>query len=311
MEMKSVNIIRNPLFSVLIANHNNACYLEDALRSVYAQTYTNWEIVILDDGSTDSSKAVYESLKDNPQIRIYYNGSCRGVGYTKNELISLAKGQICGFLDADDRLEENAIEVMINMHLAHPECSLIYSKFRELSQQDILKETTIPLGAIRKDEDLLISSWNMISHFATFKQVAYAHTIGINIALRSAEDRDLYLKLEESGRILYVDRNLYQYRVDNVNSISRGNINKERNAQYYLAIANLNAYWRRIDSKHNLFLNNKEKYHDGIIGEVKRLKRNKLVQADSFLILRFIWFYLKINQFSLKAIKRTIKIMIQ
>jgi glycosyltransferase involved in cell wall biosynthesis len=52
----------NLLFSVLIANYNNGLYLEECLRSIFAQTYTNWEIVIVDDASTDNSSNIYEKF---------------------------------------------------------------------------------------------------------------------------------------------------------------------------------------------------------------------------------------------------------
>ncbi len=309
MEWK--NDIERPLFSVLIANHNNGKYLPEAIRSVCMQTYEKWEIIILDDASTDNSKEVYSRIENNiPNVFIHYNITQKGVGETKNKLISLAHGHICGFLDADDRLERNAIETMVAMHNAHPECSLIYSRFRELSMQSLLAETNLSIGALSADEDLLISSQNMVSHFATFKRSAYLKTSGINTALLSAEDRDLYLKLEECGEILYVDMDLYQYRVDNSNSVSRGNMDRIRKAQYYLAIANLDAYFRRIMTSHRLYLANREKYKDSILREVRRLKDNRLTQKDVAKALKYTFFYLKLNRYSAKSIKRTIKMAI-
>lgn len=53
----------NPLFSVLIANYNNGKYLMEAINSVYAQTYTNWEIILVDDASTDNFKEIYKELE--------------------------------------------------------------------------------------------------------------------------------------------------------------------------------------------------------------------------------------------------------
>ena len=53
----------NPLFSVLIANYNNGKYLHEAIASVYAQTYKNWEIILVDDASTDNSRELYKELE--------------------------------------------------------------------------------------------------------------------------------------------------------------------------------------------------------------------------------------------------------
>ena len=63
---------KTPLFSVLIANYNNGKYLQEAVDSVLAQTYTNWEIIIVDDKSTDNSAEVYNQYKDDSRFHIYY-----------------------------------------------------------------------------------------------------------------------------------------------------------------------------------------------------------------------------------------------
>ena len=87
-----------PLFSVLIANHNDSKYLMEAVESVEAQTYTRWEIIIVDDGSTDNSKELFQELEKNPRIRVFCNGENKGCGFTKRRCLEEAKGEICGFL---------------------------------------------------------------------------------------------------------------------------------------------------------------------------------------------------------------------
>ena len=87
------------LFSILIANYNNGRYLQEAIDSVLAQTYTNWEIVLVDDKSTDQSFEIYEKYKDDYRFRFFYNDQNMGCGYTKRRCVSMAKGDLCGFLD--------------------------------------------------------------------------------------------------------------------------------------------------------------------------------------------------------------------
>ena len=91
-----------PLFSVLIANYNNGKYLMDAIESVRQQTYTNWEIILVDDSSTDNSHELYKELEQDERIHIFLNNQNRGCGYTKHRCAELANGEICGFLDPDD-----------------------------------------------------------------------------------------------------------------------------------------------------------------------------------------------------------------
>ena len=116
------------MFSVLIANYNNGKYLQEAIDSVLAQTYNNWEIIIVDDKSTDDSVEVYNKYKDDSRFRIYFNDKNEGCGYTKRRCAELAHGDICGFLDPDDTLTEDALEKHIKVHSSQPKVSVIYSR---------------------------------------------------------------------------------------------------------------------------------------------------------------------------------------
>lgn len=71
--------MKEPLFSILIANYNNGKYIKEAIDSVYIQDYSNWEIIIVDDASTDNSKEIYSEFINNPRIRVFYNEKNRGV----------------------------------------------------------------------------------------------------------------------------------------------------------------------------------------------------------------------------------------
>ena len=93
-----------PLFSVLIANYNNGKYLMKAIESVRQQTYVNWEIVLVDDGSTDNSEELYSELEKDERIRIFRNEKNMGCGYTKRRCAELAKGGISVIKDSDDRM---------------------------------------------------------------------------------------------------------------------------------------------------------------------------------------------------------------
>ena len=90
-----------PFFSVLIANYNNGKYLEECLESIFAQTFKDWEIIVVDDASTDSSGDIYRKYENDGRIHVYRNKRRRGVGYTKRKCVEHARGEVCGFVDAD------------------------------------------------------------------------------------------------------------------------------------------------------------------------------------------------------------------
>ena len=208
-----------PLFSVLIANYNNGCYLQEAIDSVLEQDYGNWEIVIVDDKSTDDSFKIYEKYKEDGRFHVYFNEENKGAGYTKNRCVQMAKGEICGFVDPDDKLaEKDALAVMVETHLATPDASMVYSGYYETDEKlNVIKEKH-GIGIADSNSALESCSWPF-RHFVSFKKSAYDKTVGIDTLMKRAVDYDMYYKLEEVGRIIHLDRVLYYYR-QNPHSIS-------------------------------------------------------------------------------------------
>ena len=210
----------HPLFSILIANYNNGKYLMDAINSVRQQTYTNWEIIIVDDCSTDNSREVYQALEQDPQIRIYHNEQNRGCGYTKRRCAELAQGELCGFLDPDDALLPEALEVMVKAHVEHPEASLIGSCYwatdEQLNPQWHTELTVLPEGG---DWLTTTTTTHHPIPFASYKRKVYEMTDGIDPMIKRAVDFDCYVRLEEKGPILFLSNITYLYR-QHTNQIS-------------------------------------------------------------------------------------------
>lgn len=125
----------NPLFSVLIANYNNGKYLMNANESVRSQTYTKWEIILVDDGSTDKSHELYKQLEQDSRIHIFFNEGNRGCGYTKRRCAELANGELCGFLDPDDTLLHGALMSHVDTHMQHPEVSCVFSRYYNCDEE--------------------------------------------------------------------------------------------------------------------------------------------------------------------------------
>lgn len=218
-----------PLFSILIANYNNGQYLQECLDSVFAQTYTNWEIILVDDASTDKiSSALYKKYDNHPQIHIFYNEKNKGCGYTKRRCVKLASGEICGFLDPDDLLTTDAIELLIEGHLKNPNASLVYSTHYLCNADLTVKEINTKVGQIEENKSYLTNKDKVVSAFAAFKTVNYKKTSGINPSLQRAVDQDLYYKLEETGDFTFINKPLYYYRRHSNGISTAGNALKAR-----------------------------------------------------------------------------------
>jgi len=208
----------SPLFSILVANYNNSRYLPDCIESIFNQKYSNWEVIFVDDSSSDASlDTIYQLCDSDKRFKIFQNKENQGCGYTKNRCVSEATGAICGFLDPDDALSPLALIEMVQAHEQNPTASMTCSRHFVCNKN----LTTIGLSPQIKIDDsgsLLAMPW-AVSHFTAFKKAAYDKTDGINPLMKRAVDQDLYLKLEEIGEIAFIDSVLYYLR-RNQNSIS-------------------------------------------------------------------------------------------
>lgn len=207
-----ISINARPLFSVLIANYNNGDYVDTCIQSVLAQSYENWEIILVDDASTDHSPDIYARYVSDPRIKIYVNDRNRGCGYSKRKCVEHSKGEICGFLDADDKLSTDALTILVSQHLAHPEHSIIYSSHYicdEMLRPEKIADYVGQIPAGKMSVAILVPT---ISHYATFKRSNYLLTEGVSELFHKAVDKDMYYKLEETGPVLFIDNPVYYYR---------------------------------------------------------------------------------------------------
>lgn len=297
------------LFSVLIANYNNGRYLQEAIDSVLSQTYTNWEVVLVDDKSTDNSFEIYKKYKDDSRFHIYYNDKNRGCGFTKRRCVELANGELCGFLDPDDKLTPEALSVVVDLHDSHPGCSLVYSTLYLWEGAKGTKTILEAVGPMAEGEDFLISTQRIVSHFAVFKRRYYEKTEGIDKALQSAVDFDLYVKLEEVGDLFFVDEPLYYYRQGNSNSISIGSSELKNKAFANRIWASLNAFVRRIKGKHPLFVASKQKYLHVMRWQLGCYYKNR--GRLSWRWLGYAYWYWRSNSCSIKSLNHIRKAMMK
>lgn len=229
-----------PLFSVLMANYNNGKYILDAIDSVRSQDYTNWEVIIIDDSSTDNSHSIYKSLKNDYRIRIFYNEKNMGCGYSKNRCVKEANGEICGFLDPDDILLPNAISKHVETHLANPNASVVYSKahYCDTTFNKVLEDEELPNFC--GGRTYFDYRWVGSMHLTTFKKSYYLKTEGINPKAKAGVDQDLYFLIEEVGDIVGLDEFCYNYVVKGHENSIATNDNKYIDLWYW----NLHARYR-------------------------------------------------------------------
>jgi glycosyltransferase involved in cell wall biosynthesis len=233
-----------PLFSVVVANYNNGSYLDEMVQSLLLQTWTNWELIFIDDGSTDQSLSILEKYaEEDERIKVFKNELNKGAAACLNIALERAKGEIIGRLDSDDKLSPDAIECMVSAHIDNKKASLICShSYSWKPNSETLERWP---GYTNPGTTSLIFGCT-VGHFATWKKIASDNIDRIDEALKKAVDLDLYLKLEEVGTVSFFDKPLYFYRQHD-GGISQGESGMKANQ--YAIQATLAAYRRRKGTK--------------------------------------------------------------
>ncbi|MDP9958429.1 glycosyltransferase family 2 protein [Chryseobacterium lathyri] len=238
-------------FSVLIANYNNGKFFKDCYDSILAQEYTNWEVVIIDDRSTDDSVEVIKKIIGNDdRFVIYENDSNCGVGVTKAKLIEDATGDICGYLDPDDIIRPKALKSAVEILKNKKDVVLTYSRLAKCDQDlNVLSEfksaRQVPNG-----QKTFFNFPIQIAPFVAFRRDVYLKGKKINPELKIAEDQDLYFKMYEAGKVHFINQTDYLYRA-HAGGISQ-NDNKAKSYSYYAR-----SIWEAMQRRNLKYINGK------------------------------------------------------
>ena len=233
----------HPKFSVLMANYNNGKYILEAIQSVLDQTFKDWELVIVDDCSTDNSIEKIKPYLEDERIQLFKNNVNMGYISTLKRLIYESRAEILGILDSDDVLTSDALRVMYDAHKNNPNCGFIHSQFiwcdSKLNPKSRGYCDSIPPSRTNLHYDC-------VSAFRTFKKRDYFKTEGYDEKILYAEDQDLSLKMEEVTNLLFIDKILYKHRV--LPHSQSHDPQKNQIGLNSFALAKYNAYKRRLNT---------------------------------------------------------------
>lgn len=219
-------------FSVLVANFNNGKFFRDCYQSILSQTYTDWEVIILDDKSTDDSlQMIREMIGEDDRFRIFEHPHNEGVGVIKAKLIELATGDICGFVDPDDAILPKALENAVAVFKNNPKTVLTYSRLMKCDKDLQPLQPSKCTKQIVNGDPFFFNCPIVINHFVCFRRNIYLQTEKMNPELRISEDQDLYLKMYEKGNFKFINEINYLYRTHS-GGISQ-NENKKKSYEYW------------------------------------------------------------------------------
>jgi glycosyltransferase involved in cell wall biosynthesis len=204
-----------PTVSVVMPVYNTEAYLGDALDSILAQTFTDWELICVDDGSNDGSLDVLRRYeRADPRIRVISRPNTGGAR-ARNDGIALARGRYIAAMDSDDIALAERLRRQVDYMESHPECVGLGAAVRIVGPDLMpIKDELKALDHETIDHQTLTGSGMSIRHpVAMFRTEAVRSIGGYREECFVNEDGDLYLRLAEIGRLANLPDFLLQYRL--------------------------------------------------------------------------------------------------
>lgn len=216
----------NRLISIITASYNYENYIKETIESVINQTYTNWEMIIVDDGSKDNSVEVIKSYcEKDSRIKLYQHegGINKGLAETVKLGISKAQSEWIAFLESDDSIVPDYLEKKIKVINEHPEVKFIFNdvnlfgieeriKFYDLyfkNAKKILSENPYPKNLSRYFREI-----NIVPTFSTVTlKKELLQGIDFNSPIKAFLDYHLWIQIVQKTPLYYINEKLTNWRM--------------------------------------------------------------------------------------------------
>ena len=223
----------NPRVSVCVPAYQSAAHLQEVLDSVYAQDFEDFELVVVDDGSSDDTARILASQADS-RLRSFRRDRNLGQEVTVAEAVARARGGLVKFLDADDLLHRDCLGTMVTAMDDHPGAVMAFSRrkivvegstdpraARWIEQHGELHERFDGLAEVNDGRQLLRQylaallpgNWLAEPAGVIARREDLLAVGGYNARVRQNNDMDLWVRLLGRGEVVFIDRPLYDYRL--------------------------------------------------------------------------------------------------
>jgi len=204
----------NSIVSILMPMRNAEAYIQETIESLLKQSFFDFELIIVNDGSEDNSQVLVESFTDERIILI--EGECKGISAALNLALNYASGMYVCRCDADDLYPPERLKVQTEWLKSHSEYIAVAGEF---SSMDELGHIISKFNTGDEECDLTPELLNAITrtHLCTFliKNSVVKQLQGFREYFVTAEDIDMQLRLAECGMVGYIPQNMYFYRLHN------------------------------------------------------------------------------------------------
>ncbi|RPI29607.1 MAG: glycosyltransferase [Acidobacteria bacterium] len=200
-----------PEVSVIIPAYNHAAYLSKALTSVLTQSYKDFEVIVVDDGSTDDTPSVVP--RNNSKVR-YIRQENHGLSASRNTGIREARGRIIGLLDADDLYEPTFLERTVRLLKEKRAVDALYCGYQFVDDSDqplpYSSSRTVPPDSLFRT--LLFGNFLVPACVLAYKR-CYEVSGPFDTTLRAAEDWDMWLRFSQTFKVVGTREKLVRYRI--------------------------------------------------------------------------------------------------
>lgn len=219
------------LVSIIMPNYNSAKYLKETLDSILHQTYQKWELLFVDDFSTDESIKIFKEYQQrDDRFMLFINDKNCGAAFSRNFALQKANGKFVAFLDSDDVWYLDKLEKQINFMNKH-NYLFTYSGYEQISEDSSLLGVYIKGPQVINRKRML--HFNYIGCLTAMYRRDAIGLIQVNENLSSKNDYAIWLQVSKISPAYFLDECLAKYRVRN-RSVSHGSLKKSLSNQYRL-----------------------------------------------------------------------------
>jgi glycosyltransferase involved in cell wall biosynthesis len=222
-----------PAVSIVIPCYNAEKYLQECLDSIYRQSFSDFEIILINDGSTDATE---EIIKNQTDKRIVYlkEDVNEGVAISLNKAIALAKGKYIARMDADDIMHPDRLKEQVEFLGKNPDYGLVGSWHNVTDQNGMPMQR---MEALENDEDIALSMlfYNPISHPTVMLRSELSKANSYNVEFNRCEDYELWFRLAEKTKLKNLPKALVNYRTHRQNTIVQHQKETQQNVMELLS----------------------------------------------------------------------------
>ena len=208
---KRISMDSKKLVSVIIACYNMGHFLPLAIQSVLDQSYQDFEILVVDDGSTDNTCEAMKQFEGNPKIRFFHQTN-QGQASAKNKGIREARGNFIAFLDADDLWTPNKLEIQLPCFDISRSVGVVYTNVARIDENGTIIQTPkMGFYSGKISGRLLVD--NFVTGMASIVRRECFDTVGLfDETYPMGIDYDLWLRISAHYEFFYLDKVTYLYR---------------------------------------------------------------------------------------------------